>query len=48
MIRCVMLDLDGTLLRKQGQKTAGISEENELALQRWQDAGGLAGIATSR
>ena len=48
MIRCVMLDLDGTLLRKQGQKTAGISDENELALQRWQDAGGLAGIATSR
>ena len=25
MIRCVMIDLDGTLLRKPGKKTAGIS-----------------------
>ena len=48
MIRCVMIDLDGTLLRKPGKKTAGISDENEQALQRWQAAGGLAGIATSR
>ena len=48
MIRCVMIDLDGTLLRKSGKKTAGISDENEHALQRWQVAGGLAGIATSR
>ena len=29
MIRCVMIDLDGTLLRKSGKKTAGISDENE-------------------
>ena len=48
MIRCVMMDLDGTLLRIKDQKTAGISDENEQALIRFEKAGGLTGIATSR
>lgn len=48
MIRCVMMDLDGTLLRIKDQKTAGISDENEQALTGFEQAGGLSGIATSR
>lgn len=42
------VDLVRYCAAETGKKTAGISDENEHALQRWQAAGGLAGIATSR
>lgn len=49
MIKCIISDLDGTLLSKNNQMGGmAIHPEDVAAVKRWEDSGGLFAVATGR
>lgn len=48
MLKCLVSDLDGTLLKIGDQMSAGVSEENRRALQAFAAEGGRLALASSR